>query len=162
MNHSEKAMLHRRANELFQNKDYKNALKIYMAISDNEGIGKIANVLEKEKKDRVAALKLYKRAGMIDNVDRLAYEMAQTVRFLIKEDQRKEALESGKDFNEGFKISGQAPTMLPHEAVAIAKEKLGISPARPAFSPAEADGRVVRWKPMEISREEINKFNKNK
>ncbi|MGL4389003.1 MAG: hypothetical protein ACRCTJ_06405, partial [Brevinema sp.] len=124
MDHSERLMLVRRANELFTHRDYKNALKIYMAVSDFEGVGKVANVLEKEKKDRVAALKLYKHAGMQDNVERLAYEMAQAIRFLIKEDLRKNAQNSGQNFNEGSKISGQAPTILPHEALLKAKEKL--------------------------------------
>ncbi|MGL4561401.1 MAG: hypothetical protein ACRCV0_03825 [Brevinema sp.] len=162
MDHTERLMLIRRGNELFSNKDYKNALKIYMAISDFDGIGKIAGVLEKEKKDRVAALKLYKHAGMTENVDRLAYEIAQTIRFLITEDLRKTAQDSGKNFNTGFKISGQAPQQIPHETILNPKEKSGFPPTKTNIFPAEYDKRIIRWRPMSLSQNDLKRINKKK
>ena len=70
MERSERVMLIRRGNELFNNKDYKNSLKIYLAIDYQDGIARIASVMEHEKKDRITALKLYKRAKHNSNVEK--------------------------------------------------------------------------------------------
>ena len=86
MDTTERAMLIRRGNELFNGKDYKNALKIFIAVEYKDGIARMAGVMEHEKKDKVTALKLYIKSGMRGNVEKLSYEMAQTVRFLVKED----------------------------------------------------------------------------
>ncbi|MGL4367002.1 MAG: hypothetical protein ACRCTQ_01790 [Brevinemataceae bacterium] len=152
MDKSERFLLISRGNELFQTKDYKNALKIFLATSYVEGIANIADVMYHEKKDPVSALKLYKKAGKESNVEKLSYEMAQLVRLMIKEDKVLEAQKLGKDFNTGYKVSGQTPKILPTEAVKIAKERLGI---HPAVSQAEKDGRVQDWKPITISRNEL-------
>lgn len=154
---SEKVILIRRGNELFNKKDYKNALKIYLAVDYKDGIARMAGILEHEKKDLIAALKLYKKAGMHGNVEKIAYDMAQTVRFLIKEDKELNAKQNGENFNAGSKISGQAPTMLPHEALWQAKVNLGIA-ENPIAKMHQHE--VIRWKPEQISKQEINKIKK--
>ena len=156
MEASEKAMLVRRGNELFNNKDYKNALKIYLAVDNHGGIARIASIMEHEKKDRVTALKLYKKAKHHVNVEKLAYEMAQAIRLLIKEDKEKEALANGENFNPGYKISGQAPTMLPHEALIRAKAKLGIKANKIHFS--ESDKDIIPWRPIVISKKDLDEM----
>ena len=154
MEASEKAMLVRRGNELFNNKDYKNALKIYLAVDNHSGIARIASIIEHEKKDRVTALKLYKKAKHHANVDKLAYEMAQAIRLLIKEDKENEALAKGENFNPGYKISGQAPTMLPHEALQKAKVKLGIKSEKIFFT--ESNKEIIPWRPIIISKKDLD------
>ncbi|MGL4676986.1 MAG: hypothetical protein ACRCWI_04900 [Brevinema sp.] len=155
---SDKIILIRRGNELFTNRDYKNALKIFLAIDYKEGIAKIASVLEHEKKDLVAALKLYKKAGLYDSADKIAYSIAQTVRFLIQEDKKREALQKGENFNTGSKISGQAPTMLPHEALIIAKQKLGIIQNTIL---QKYQQNISAWKPQVISKKDIDRLSKS-
>ncbi|MGL5956366.1 MAG: hypothetical protein ACRC0X_07175 [Brevinema sp.] len=154
---SDKVILMRRGNELFNNRDYKNALKIFLAVDYKDGIARIAGVLEHEKKDLIAALKLYKKAGLYNNADQIAYSMAQTVRFLIQEDKKREALQKGENFNAGFKISGQAPTMLPHEALLIAKQKLGMI-QNPILQKYQRD--ISSWQPEVITKKDIDKLNK--
>lgn len=154
---SEKVMLIRRGNELFNNKDYKNALKIYLAVNYKDGIARMAGILEHEKKDLIAAMKLYKKAGLHGNVDKIAYDMAQTIRFLIKEDKELEAAHKGENFNAGYKISGQSPTMLPHEALWQAKINLGIA-ENPIAKTYQHE--IIRWKPEVISKKDINKSQK--
>lgn len=163
MDQAERVMLIRRGNELFNQKDYKNALKIFIAVSYSDGIARVASILEHEKKDRVAALKLYKTAGMKGNVEKLAYEMAQAIRLLIKEDHVKDAHALGKNFNTGYKISGQAPEMMPHEVVKLAKQKLGINSSIASFP--EKESNAIPWKPITISRTDLrnlDKINRNK
>ncbi len=157
MDSSEKIMLIRRGNELFNNKDYKNALKIYLAVDYKDGIARMAGILEHEKKDLVAALKLYKKAGMHGNVEKIAYDMAQTVRFLIKEEKELSAAQNGENYNSGSKLSGQAPAMLPHEALMRAKINLGIfeNPVSKRYQQ-----EITVWKPEVISKEELDKLNK--
>ncbi len=156
MERSERVMLIRRGNELFNNKDYKNSLKIYLAIDYQDGIARIASVMEHEKKDRITALKLYKRAKHYSNVEKLAYQMAQAIRLMIKEDKENEALVKGENYNTGYKISGQAPTMLPHEALIRAKAALGIKPEKIHFS--ESDKDIVPWRPIILSKKELDDF----
>lgn len=153
---SEKVMLIRQGNELFNKKDYKNALKIYLAVNYKDGIARMASILEHEKKDMVAALKLYKKAGMSGNVEKIAYNMAQTVRFLIKEHKQITASQNGEDYNAGSKISGQAPSMLPHEALIQARVNLGIE--NPIKQIHEQE--ITRWKPQTISKKDLDKFSK--
>jgi len=159
MDQSERAMLISHANELFNGRDFKNALKIYIVTAHYQGIGRIASVMEHEKKDKVVALKLYKQASMMEQVERLSYDMAQSIRMLVREDHIKLAQEKGENYNQGYKISGQAPALFPSEAINIAKQKLGIKD-RAHFSPAEQDGRILKWNPITISRDELyNKKN---
>ncbi len=153
----ERAMLIRRGNELFNKRDYKNALKIFIAVDYKEGIGRIASVMEHEQKDMPSALRLYKRAGMTANVEKIAYDMAQTVRLLIKEDKQLEASQKGENYDSGSKISGQSPSMLPHEAVIRAKEKLGIKDDRIARYHSQ---NISPWRPEVISKEDLDKFKK--
>jgi hypothetical protein len=152
MDTTERAMLIRRGNELFNGKDYKNALKIFIAVEYKDGIARMAGVMEHEKKDKVTALKLYIKSGMRGNVEKLSYEMAQTVRFLVKEDKELTANQKGENFDRGYKVSGQAPEMMPYEVLKIAKEKL--SQKNPTF----ADKKEAQsWKPISISRKELDK-----
>lgn len=154
MEPSERAMLVRRGNELFNSGDYKNALKIFVATSYKDGISRIASYFEHEKNDPVAALKLYKKADMNGNVEKIAYAMAQVIRRLLEEDKQEEARKQGVSVNIGSKFSGQAPTMLPSEAVRIARQKMGLPPIQ-AHSLAEKDGRMRSWQPITISRRDL-------
>ncbi len=155
---SERTMLIRRGNELFNKKDYKNALKIYLAVDYKDGIARMAGILEHEKKDPIAALKLYKKAGMHGNVEKIAYDMAQSIRFLIKEQKETEAAQKGENFNSGSKISGQAPAMLPHEALMRAKINLGIldDPVTRRYQQ-----EITVWKPEVISKKDLDKMKKS-
>lgn len=148
MDGTERVMLIRRGNELFNTKDYKNALKIYLAVEYKDGIGRIASIIEHEKKDKLSALKLYRQAGLHGNVDKIAYAMAQTVRFLIKEEKEKEALEKGENFNSGYKISGQAPALSSEEALLRAKIRLGLDPKK----------ETTPWKPIVLSKKDLDKI----
>lgn len=153
MTPSERAMLIRRGNELFNHKDYKNALKIYIAVEYKDGIARMASIMEHEKKDRITALKLYKKAGLHGNVEKLAYAMAQAIRLLIKEDKQEEATQKGVNFDTGYKVSGQAPSMLPHEAIAIAREKMGLAKNT---LPTPYNKEITPWKPLTLSQKELD------
>ena len=82
--------------------------------------------------------------------------MAQAIRLMIKEDKENEALVKGENYNTGYKISGQAPTMLPHEALIRAKAALGIKPEKIHFS--ESDKDIVPWRPIILSKKELDDF----
>lgn len=154
MDSTERAMLIRRANELFNARDYKNSLKIYLATAYKDGIGRIASIMEHEKRDKVTALKLYKKAGLYGNVEKLAWDMAQAVRKMLDEDRASEAQHKGQNYNSSSKISGQAPEILPSEALRIAKKKLGIND--PELSLAERENRIQRWNPIVINRDQLD------
>lgn len=154
MDSSERAMLIRRGNELFNNGDTKNALKIYIATSYKDGIARVASHFERKNNDPVSALKLYKKAGMQGNVEKIAYSMAQTIRKLLEEDKVLLSQANGSPYNSGSKLSGQAPSMLPSEALRLAREKMGLPPEA-ALSPAEKDGRIRPWRPVTISRNQL-------
>ncbi len=141
---SERVLLIRRGNELINKKDYKNALKIFLSLDYKEGIGRIASIMEHEQKDMPAALKLYKRAGMYSNVDKIAMDMAQAVRFLIQED----------------KSQAQEPHSAAEktEALIKAREKLGIKDERIARFHQQD---INMWRPEVISKDDLDKF-KNK
>lgn len=151
MDAKEKAMLIRRGNELFNARDYKNALKIYLAVDYKEGIARMAAIMENEKKDNVTALKLYKKAGYQSNVEKLAYSMAQAVRFLLKEDKQLVAQQKGENFDMGYKVSGQSPAMISSEAIRIAKDRLGLNDVKINKKEVES------WRPIIISRSELDR-----
>ena len=109
MDSTERAMLIRRANELFNARDYKNSLKIYLATAYKDGISRIASIMEHEKRDKVTALKLYKKAGLHGNVEKLAWDMAQAIRKMLDEDKMTAAQNKGQNDNSSSKISVQAP-----------------------------------------------------
>lgn len=154
MDSTEKVILIRRANEFFNAKDYKNALKIFIGIGYKEGIGRIAAVMEHEKKDRIAALKLYRQAGMLDNVEKLSYEMAQTVRLMVKEDREKAAAEDQTVHNAGFKLSGQSPP-LNRSSVAKDSKKIGV-PIKDLKGFLH-DREILLWKPKILRKDDSNK-----
>lgn len=78
----------RRGNELFNNGDLKNSLKIFLSTNYNDGIIRVADVLYFDKKDKISAVKLYKRANHKKVLDDFAEKAAAVIRTLLNEDKR--------------------------------------------------------------------------
>jgi len=90
MDDEQRIQLIRRGNELFNKGDLKNALKIFLATEYKDGIIRVADYLYFEKKDKISAIKLYKRAGHQKVIDDFAEKVAMVIRMLLDEDKRKE------------------------------------------------------------------------
>lgn len=86
MNEEDRLNLIRRGNELFNNKDYKNALKIFLVTNYQDGIVRVADHLYFDEKDEIAAIKLYKRAGYQNRVNEFAEKAALTIQLWLAED----------------------------------------------------------------------------
>jgi hypothetical protein len=85
----ERIALIRRGNELFNNGDYKNSLKIYLATNYKDGIIRVADYLYFDKKDKISGVKLYKKAGHQKVVDDFAEKAAEIIKLLLAEDKQK-------------------------------------------------------------------------
>ena len=90
MDDSERVELIRRGNEYFNAKDYKNALKVFLTTSYNDGIIRVADYLYFDKKDNISAVKLYKKAGHQKVIDEFAERAAQIIRSFLEEDKKLE------------------------------------------------------------------------
>lgn len=122
----------RRGNELFNQGDVKNALKLFLATDYKDGIIRVADILYYEKKDRIAAIKLYKRAGYQKMIDEFAETSAQIIRVLLAEDQQAAAAAS-----------------IPERAIAETES--------PSGSP-----KVESWQPVTLSIEDLMKLDSKK
>lgn len=88
MDEEERISLIRRGNELFNKKDYKNALKIFLATNYKDGIIRVADYLYFDKGDKISAIKLYKKAGHQKVIDDFAEKASDIIRMLLEEDKK--------------------------------------------------------------------------
>ncbi len=86
MDKEERLGLIRRGNELFNNGDIKNALKIFLATEYQDGIVRVADHLYYEEKNQLSAIKLYKKAGYQRRVEEFAEKAAMTIKLWLDED----------------------------------------------------------------------------
>ncbi|MEJ5285312.1 MAG: hypothetical protein ACP5Q5_09835 [Brevinematia bacterium] len=114
MDDEERISLIRRGNELFNNKDYKNALKIFIATDYKDGIIRVADYLYFEKNDKISAIKLYKKAGHQKVIDDFAQKAAYIIRMMLDEDKEKEKLR--KEIEESF-VSEWKPVVIKREEI---------------------------------------------
>lgn len=114
MDDEERISLIRRGNELFNNKDYKNALKIFIATDYKDGIIRVADYLYFEKNDKISAIKLYKKAGHQKVIDDFAQKAAYLIRMMLDEDKEKEKLK--KEMEEAF-VSEWKPVVIKREEI---------------------------------------------
>jgi len=84
----ERIALIRQGNELFNKKDYKNALKIFLATNYKDGIIRVADYLYFDKQDKISAIKLYKKAGHQKVIDDFAERAARLIQLLLYEDKK--------------------------------------------------------------------------
>lgn len=118
----------RRGNELFNNGDLKNSLKIFLSTNYNDGIIRVADVLYFDKKDKISAVKLYKRANHKKVLDDFAEKAAAVIRTLLQEDKRAEEEEKlAREFEQKLEKSGQKiekwePVVLSADQIAGIKE----------------------------------------
>ncbi len=92
MTEEERIPLIRRGNELFNQGDHKNALKIFLATNYKDGIIRVADLLYFDQNDKVSAVKLYKKAGHTKVLNDFVEKAAQVVRLYLLEDKQKESL----------------------------------------------------------------------
>ncbi len=100
MDEEERISLIRRGNELFNKKDYKNALKIFLATNYKDGIIRVADYLYFDKGERISAIKLYKKAGHQKLIDDFAEKAACVIRMMMEEDKLQEKVI--KEIREAF------------------------------------------------------------
>ncbi len=86
MENDERIALIRRGNELFNQGDFVNSLKIFLTTNYKDGIIRVADYLYFDRKDKIGAVKLYKRAGHQKVIDEFAERAAQLIRLLLSED----------------------------------------------------------------------------
>ena len=93
MTDQERVGLIRRGNELFNNGDITNALKIYLATNYGDGIIRVGDYYYFDKNDKISGVKLYKKAGHQKMVDDFAFKAAQTIKLLLWEDSQEKEKE---------------------------------------------------------------------
>lgn len=92
MDNQERSALIRRGNELYNQGDYKNALKIFLATDYQDGIVRVADHLYYEEENTIGAIKLYKKAGYQKRIDEFAEKAALTIQAWLAEDREKLAV----------------------------------------------------------------------
>ena len=105
----ERVALIRRGNELFNQGDIKNALKIYLATNYIDGIIRVGDYYYFDKNDKVTGVKLYKKAGHQKVIDDFAEKAAATIKLWLEEDKKAEAVIPEEE------IAELAPDMKPKE-----------------------------------------------
>lgn len=90
MDKKERVILIRRGNELFNKGDFKNALKIFLAVNYQDGIVRVADHLYYEEENKIGAIKLYKKAGYTKRIEEFAEKAAVTIQAWLAEDKEKE------------------------------------------------------------------------
>lgn len=111
----------RRGNELFNNGDMKNALKIFLSTNYKDGIIRVADNLYFDKKDKISAVKLYKRANHQKVIDDFAEKAAAVIRALLNEDKRVvEEEKLAREFE--MKMEKWEPVVLNADQIANVKE----------------------------------------
>lgn len=88
MDNEERAALIRRGNELFNKKDIKNSLKIFLATDYKDGIARVADYLYYEEHQTISSIKLYKKAGLTRKVEDFAEKAALTIHLFLQEDEQ--------------------------------------------------------------------------
>ena len=121
MDDSERVELIRRGNELFNARDYKSALKIFLSTSYKDGIIRVADYLYFDVKDKVAAVKLYKRAGHQKVIDEFAERAAQIIHSFLEEDKKLEA--ERKKVEETFVKEWKPATVTVEDLMNLAKKE---------------------------------------
>ena len=84
----DRVKLIRRGNELFNQGDIVNSLKIFLATDYKDGIIRVADYFYFDKKDLIKGIKLYKKAGFQKRVDEFAEKAAQIIHLLLEEDKQ--------------------------------------------------------------------------
>ncbi|MGA2141876.1 MAG: hypothetical protein ABSG94_05575 [Brevinematales bacterium] len=108
MENEERISLIRRGNELFNQGDYKNSLKIFLMTDYKDGIIRVADFLYFDKKDKVSAVKLYKKAGHQKVIDEFSERVALLIKLLLSEDKViKEITETMIEGEEASSTSGE-------------------------------------------------------
>ncbi len=92
MDNKDRSALIRRGNELYNNGDFKNALKIFLATEYQDGIVRVADHLYYEDENTIGAIKLYKKAGYQRKIDEFAEKAAVTIQAWLAEDKEKMAV----------------------------------------------------------------------
>lgn len=92
MNTEDRVALIRRGNELFNQGDIKNALKVFLATEYQDGIVRVADHLYYEEHDQIGAMKLYRRAGYRQRIEDFAEKAAFTIRMWLDEDKESETI----------------------------------------------------------------------
>jgi hypothetical protein len=85
MNSKEKIALIRKGNELFNNGEIDNAIKIFAATGYKDGLARVGDYYY-EKKQPLIAVKFYKKAGMHSKVNEIFERMMYALGQLIGED----------------------------------------------------------------------------
>jgi hypothetical protein len=118
MDSEERAALIRRGNEFFNQSDYKSALKIFLATDYKDGIIRVADYLYFEKKDKISAIKLYKKANHHKVIDDFTEKAAALIRILLAEDKQKADEEAVKKEMAGAFMKEWKPVTLSGEEIA--------------------------------------------
>ena len=92
MDNKDRSALIRRGNELYNNGDLKNALKIFLTTHYQDGIVRVADHLYYEEENTIGAIKLYKKAGYQKKIDEFAEKAAITIQTWLAEDKEKMAV----------------------------------------------------------------------
>lgn len=84
MDDSDRISLIRRGNELYNKGDIKNALKVFLATEYQDGIVRVADHLYYEENNKIAAIKLYKKAGYQKRIDEFAEKAAICIQMWLE------------------------------------------------------------------------------
>ncbi len=131
MDNKERSSLIRRGNELFNQGDFKNALKIFLATHYQDGIVRVADHLYYEDENTIGAIKLYKKAGYQRKIDEFAEKAALTIQAWLAEDKEKLGVPVEESVSEETpRVRKWEPVTLKSDDIMKAKlENDDISPA---------------------------------
>ncbi len=108
----ERISLIRRGNELFNQGDFKNSLKIFLMTDYKDGIIRVADYLYFDRKDKVSAVKLYKRAGHQKVIDEFSERVAVLIKLLLSEDKIIKQITEGEIEGTGSVIKEWKPASI--------------------------------------------------
>lgn len=112
MENEERISLIRRGNELFNQGDFKNSLKIFLMTDYKDGIIRVADYLYFDRKDKVSAVKLYKRAGHQKVIDEFSERVAVLIKLLLSEDKIIKQITEGEIEGTGSVIKEWKPASI--------------------------------------------------
>ncbi len=138
MDNSERVAFIRKGNELFNQGDYKNSLKIFLATDYKDGIIRVADYLYFDRHDKIGAVKLYKKAGHKKVLDDFVEKAAAIIRMYLSED--KWIPEAGNQ-ETGVEVKEWKPVVLSIEEIANLK---GDNTGNSINKPSGNDGKNNR------------------